>query len=116
MAKLAIHQIKVAIAIGRILAILNRWSPASKNWACCQLRCLPKGDENNPPFSGLLPLAAQKRLRRRWLRGPTVVPAKEPLLNLDRDSMQPLLGSVRPLLVVLGVADLPTVSAPSSPF
>ena len=28
------------------------------------------------------------------------VPAKEPLLNLHRDSMQPFLGSVRSLLVV----------------
>ncbi len=50
--------------------------------------------------SGLSPLAAQKRLRRRWLLGPTVVPTKEPLLNLDRDSMQPLLGLVCSLLVV----------------
>jgi len=33
----------------------------------------------------------------------TVVPAKEFLLNLYRDLMQPSLGSIRPLLVVPGV-------------
>jgi len=32
---------------------------------------------------GLLPLAAQKRLRRRWLRGKSRVPAKEMLFNLQ---------------------------------
>jgi hypothetical protein len=65
--------------------------------------------KHNPPLvetacsRDLLPLIAKKRLRRRWLRVATVVPAKEFLLNLYRDLMQPSLGSIRPLLVVPGV-------------
>jgi hypothetical protein len=47
-----------------------------------------------------LPLAAQKCLRRRWLRGLTVVSAKEQSLNLYRNVIQPSLGSVCPLLVM----------------
>jgi hypothetical protein len=64
--------------------------------------------KHNPPLvetacsRDLLPLIAKKRLRRRWLRGPTIVPAKEFLLNLYRDLMQPSLSPVCPVLVMPG--------------
>jgi hypothetical protein len=45
-------------------------------------------------------LFSEQCLRRRRLRGKSRVPAKELLLNLQRDSMQPSLGSVRPLRVL----------------
>src|SRR6516165_9625482 len=50
----------------------------------------------------LLPLTAEERLRRRrlLLRVTTLFPAKELLLDLQGDSIQPLLGSVRPVLVI----------------
>ena len=53
-----------------------------------------------PLCSALLPLTAEQRLRRRWLRGTSLLTPKELLLNLQRDSVQPLLGSIRPVLVV----------------
>jgi hypothetical protein len=34
------------------------------------------------------------------LRGTTIIPTKEFLLNLHRDLMQPSLGSIRPLRVL----------------
>lgn len=54
------------------------------------------------PSCGLLPLTAEERLRRRrlLLRVATFLPAKELLLDLQRDPIQPLLGSVRPVLVI----------------
>ena len=45
-------------------------------------------------------LFSEKCLGRRWLRGTTILPAKEFLLNLHRDLMQPSLGSIRPLRVL----------------
>jgi hypothetical protein len=62
--------------------------------------------KHNPPLvetassRDLLALAAQKRLGRRWLRGATIVPAKEFLLNLYRDLIQPSLSPVCPVLVM----------------
>ena len=51
---------------------------------------------------GLLPLTAEQRLGRRrlLLRVATFLPAKELLLDLQRDSIQPFLCSVRPVLVI----------------
>jgi hypothetical protein len=48
-------------------------------------------------------LFSEQCLRRRWLRGTSRLSANELLLNLQRDSRQPLLGAVRSLLVVPGV-------------
>jgi hypothetical protein len=48
----------------------------------------------------LLPLIAQMCLGRRWLRGTALIPAKEFVLNLHRDLMQPSLGSIRPVRVL----------------
>ena len=42
---------------------------------------------------------AGKCLWRRWLRGTTIFPSKEFLLNLHRDLIQPLLGPIRSVLV-----------------
>jgi hypothetical protein len=39
-------------------------------------------------------------LWRRWLRRTAVVPSEEILLNLHRDLIQPLLGPIRPVLVM----------------
>jgi hypothetical protein len=47
-----------------------------------------------------LSLLAGNCLWRRWLRGPAIVPSKEILLNLHRDLIQPLLGPIRPVLVM----------------
>jgi hypothetical protein len=48
-----------------------------------------------------LPLTVEERLRRRWLlRVTPLLPFKELLLDLERDSIQPLLGSVPPVLVI----------------
>jgi hypothetical protein len=51
-----------------------------------------------------LPLTAEKRLWRRRLRlrlrGTSLIQTKELLLNLQRDSIQPSLGSVRPFLMM----------------
>jgi hypothetical protein len=51
-----------------------------------------------------LPLTAEKRLWRRRLRlrlrGTSLIQTKELLLNLEGDSIQPSLGSVRPFLMM----------------
>jgi hypothetical protein len=47
-----------------------------------------------------LSLLAGNCLWRRWLRGTAIVPSKEILLNLHRDLIQPLLGPIRPVLVM----------------
>ena len=47
-----------------------------------------------------LSLLAGNSLWRRWLRGTAIVPSKEILLNLHRDLIQPLLGPIRPVLVM----------------
>jgi hypothetical protein len=51
---------------------------------------------------GLLPLTAEQRLGRRrlLLRVATFLPAKELLLDLQRDSIQPFLCSICPVLVI----------------
>ncbi len=48
-------------------------------------------------------LISGNRLWRRSLRGTTIVSAKEILLNLYRDLVQPPLGPVRPVLVMPNV-------------
>jgi hypothetical protein len=47
-----------------------------------------------------LSLLAGNSLWRRWLRRTAVVPSEEILLNLHRDLIQPLLGPIRPVLVM----------------
>ena len=47
-----------------------------------------------------LSLLAGNCLWRRWLQGTAITPSKEILLNLHRDLIQPLLGPIRPILVM----------------
>ena len=47
-----------------------------------------------------LSLLAGDRLWSRWLRGMAIIPAKEFLLYLHRDLIQPLLGPIRPVMVM----------------
>jgi hypothetical protein len=47
-------------------------------------------------------LFSDKCLGRRWLRGATMVSAKESLFNLYRDLIQPSLSPVCPVLVMPG--------------
>ena len=49
---------------------------------------------------GLSPLISESDLWGRWLRVANVVSTEEPLLNLNRDLIQPSLGPVCPLLVM----------------
>jgi hypothetical protein len=50
----------------------------------------------------------------RWLRGTAIIPAKEFLLNLHRDLVQPLLGSIRCTRSLAGATEA-TDAHPSDP-
>jgi hypothetical protein len=59
-----------------------------------------RGIKNLRKIPAYLQDSGQHTRIRRWLRGTTILPAKEFLLNLHRDLIQPPLGPVCPVLMV----------------